>query len=85
MLPLSDRKQTEKKVQEVYAECMCCSEGAQGHASAYFGKGTGGIVLDDVDCTGNESRLIDCAASTSHDCGHHEDASVTCTRKYISY
>ena len=62
---------------------MCCREGAEGHGSAHFGKGAGEIVLDNVDCTGEEERLIDCAASTTHNCGHHEDASVTCTRKYI--
>ena len=75
----------EGKEQELYALCMCCSECAQGQGSAHFGEGTGEIVLDNVQCTGNESRLIDCAAITTHNCGHHEDASVTCTRKYIYY
>ena len=64
---------------------MRCREGAQGQRFAYFGQGTGEIVLDDVECTGNESRLIECAAITSHNCGHHEDASVTCISKYIYY
>ena len=60
---------------------MCSSEGAQAHGSAYFGQGTGEIVRDDVACTGTESQLIDCSASTTHNCGHSEDASVTCPRK----
>ena len=64
---------------------MCFSEGAQAHSSAYFGEGTGEIVRDDVDCNGTESQLIDCSASTTHNCGHYEDASVTCASKTLYY
>ena len=64
---------------------MFCREGAQGQRFAHFGLGAGEIVLDDVDCSGNESRLIECAASTAHNCFHFEDASVTCRSKYIYY
>ena len=60
---------------------MCCSQGAQAHGSAYFGEGRGEIVRDDVACAGDETRLIDCAASTTHNCAHYEDASVTCASK----
>ena len=38
------------------------------------------IVLDDVACSGNEVRLIDCDSSTSHDCYHLEDVAVHCNR-----
>jgi hypothetical protein len=36
--------------------------------------------LDNVGCSGAESRLIDCShnAIGSHDCSHSEDAGVTC-------
>ena len=49
--------------------------------SAAFGEGTGPIQLDDVECTGDESKLIDCPASDlgEHNCGHQEDASVMCS------
>ena len=43
--------------------------------------GTGQIVLDDLDCTGNESRLIDCPhrGLGRHDCDHTDDAGVRCS------
>ena len=45
-----------------------------------FINGVGQIWLDEVRCTGSETRLIDCPANSlgSHDCGHHEDAGVRC-------
>ncbi len=45
---------------------------------AFFGAGTGQILLDDVRCTGTELRLADCPATTMHNCNHGEDAGVTC-------
>ena len=46
---------------------------------AHFGQGSGDIVLDDVACTGLETNIRECSASTSHNCGHHEDAGVVCS------
>ena len=50
--------------------------------NAFFGQGTGPILLDDLLCTSTESRLVDC----QHDgigqfdfCrGHLDDAGVRC-------
>jgi len=48
-------------------------------SSAYFGRGTGPILLDDVACTGYESRLTSCRYdSFTYDCQHYEDAGVRC-------
>ena len=35
-------------------------------------------MLDDVACSGSEMTLLECSATTSHNCGHSEDAGVTC-------
>ena len=43
---------------------------------------TGRILLDDVECTGFEDSLLQCnyrGIIGSHNCGHHEDASVVCS------
>ena len=53
--------------------------GAQALQRAHFGRGTAGIFLDDVACTGSEARLVDCPHDPGPgDCSHFEDASVIC-------
>ena len=53
---------------------------AEALARAAFGRGSGKIFLDNVRCTGEEQRLIDCRANDIgvHNCGHSEDAGVRC-------
>ena len=45
-----------------------------------FGEGTGRIVLDEVVCSGLESRLVECPALPIgvSDCQHFEDVGVQC-------
>ena len=59
---------------------MSLSIGAVARSSAFFGPGSGPIHLDEVSCSGNESRLINCRANAigDHDCSHFEDAGVNC-------
>ena len=49
--------------------------------------GAGRIWLDNVQCRGTESRLIDCTANAlgSHNCVHSEDAGVRCQSKLSPY
>ena len=56
------------------------STGAIAQVRAYFGQGTGAILLDQVACTGTETRLVNCCSNPLgiHDCSHSEDAGVTC-------
>ena len=52
--------------------------GAEALSNAFFGQGSGNILLDDVGCTGDESTLIACPHITNHNCQHSEDAGVRC-------
>ena len=49
--------------------------------SATFGQGEGRIVLDDVECQGDENSLAECSHPQflDNNCGHAEDAGVRCT------
>ena len=52
--------------------------------NAHFGAGVGSIHLDNVECSGTESHLIDCSQSSQVNCyyGHLEDAGVRCQGIY---
>ena len=49
--------------------------------------GTGQIVLDNLRCTGSESRLVDCSHNGLgvHNCRHSDDAGVRCSAGTSTY
>ena len=71
------------------AHVVCRQLGYRGavraHQRAHFGPGIGSILLDDVRCNGTESSLLKCKhrGINSHNCGHREDAGVTCTYDWL--
>ena len=66
------------------AHVVCQQLGYRGavtaHQSAHFGQGSGQILLNDLQCTGREASLLECSHNgiNSHNCGHGQDAGVTC-------
>ncbi|XP_053243395.1 deleted in malignant brain tumors 1 protein-like [Podarcis raffonei] len=68
-----------------HAHVVCrelgCGPAQLAPGNAHFGPGSGNILLDNVQCTGSESSLLQCSHRGwgTHDCGHHEDASVICS------
>ena len=51
------------------------------HGRAFFGRGSGTILMADVQCNGTESYLTNCTHITNHYCFHYEDAGVRCACK----
>ncbi|XP_032315490.1 scavenger receptor cysteine-rich domain-containing group B protein isoform X3 [Camelus ferus] len=57
-----------------------CGAALAATTNAFFGYGTGHILLDNVHCEGGELRLAACLSLGwgVHNCGHHEDAGALC-------
>ena len=64
--------------------CRQLGFGSYGSAygAAYFGEGSGSILLDNVTCTGSESTLASCGhlgVGIIRSCTHSKDAGVVCS------
>ncbi|XP_039455012.1 scavenger receptor cysteine-rich type 1 protein M130-like [Oreochromis aureus] len=67
------------------AEVVCrelnCGTAMEAKNGASFGRGKDEIWLDDVQCVGNESSVLQCQHKPfgQNNCGHNEDAGVVCS------
>ncbi|KAM5140419.1 scavenger receptor cysteine-rich domain-containing protein DMBT1-like [Mantella aurantiaca] len=66
---------------DVVCRQLDCGVAVSAHGNAHFGVGSGDIVLDDVNCAGNESLLSQCQHRMwgEHNCQHIEDSGVICS------
>ncbi|CAO2583586.1 Deleted in malignant brain tumors 1 protein, partial [Lemmus lemmus] len=69
---------------KVVCQQLGCGKAMSAPAESFFDRGMGHIMLDDVQCMGDEAKVWQCTHHGwfSHNCGHHEDASVVCTGKW---
>ncbi|NXH42472.1 DMBT1 protein, partial [Dicaeum eximium] len=66
---------------QVVCRQLGCGRAIAAPGHAYFGPGSGDIVLDNVRCSGNEASLLRCNHTgwRIHNCAHYEDASAVCS------
>uniref|UniRef100_A0A6J0USU5 Scavenger receptor cysteine-rich domain-containing protein DMBT1-like n=1 Tax=Pogona vitticeps TaxID=103695 RepID=A0A6J0USU5_9SAUR len=65
---------------EVVCKQLGCGAALLAPGGAHFGRGSGPIWMDDVNCKGTEDAIQECAANTqgSNNCNHGQDAGVVC-------
>ena len=55
------------------------------HRQSFYGRGSGPVFLDAVDCSGNELNILSCDTRPfglpSTDCTHSKDVGVECPGK----
>uniref|UniRef100_A0A3Q0SIR6 SRCR domain-containing protein n=1 Tax=Amphilophus citrinellus TaxID=61819 RepID=A0A3Q0SIR6_AMPCI len=68
---------------DVVCRQLGCGHAVSAPTSAHFGRGSGPIWLDNVECSGQEAVLSRCThpGFGENNCGHGEDAGVICLGK----
>jgi len=59
---------------------VLCPEESIPIYQAFFGEGSGRVLLDELACYGNETNLLECPGNSlgDHNCRHEEDVGVIC-------
>lgn len=59
---------------------LCCRRNVEAKSSAYYGSGSGEILLGNLNCNGKEASIQACSG-TKHPggCSHYEDAGISCS------
>jgi len=57
--------------------------GGKARHDAFFGSGTGVVLLSNVQCRGDEPNIFSCRHDNfgANNCGHRDDAGVVCTAR----
>ena len=78
---MSESKSTAKYIANKYN-----FRSIKAYRSAAFGQGNGTIMLNYLNCNGKENDISECPSSGwgANNCGHSQDASVSCS-EYIAY
>ncbi|XP_053118595.1 deleted in malignant brain tumors 1 protein-like [Hemicordylus capensis] len=66
---------------EVVCKQLGCGKAVSASGGAHFGRGSGPIWLDGVNCKGTEDAIAKCKANNqgSNSCNHGQDAGVVCS------
>ncbi|NXT74672.1 DMBT1 protein, partial [Zapornia atra] len=70
---------------QVVCRQLGCGQAVQAPGNARYGRGSGSIFMDNVNCRGDESSLQMCSHNGwgVHNCAHSEDASVICAESFL--
>lgn len=60
--------------------CVVVFRDVVAQSKAFFGKGSGPILLDNLHCSTGKTSIFDCFHNDigNHNCDHGDDAGVTC-------
>ena len=70
-----------------YKFFILCTESVHYCCGNFFGTGSGGLIIDDLMCSGPETRLLDCAFTSvaqfhNAGCNHGDDVVIRCYSKF---